>query len=197
MKKGLLVILSGPSGVGKGTIRKELMEKYPQLNLHYSISMTTREPRAQEIDGIDYFFVDRPTFEQNIKDGKFLEYQSFVGNYYGTPKEYVSNLLDSGINVLLEIEVNGAKQVMSNFVGDNIVSIFLTASIEEIKKRITSRRTESPMIIEERLNKAKSEFCACKYYDFVVCNDKLDVTTKEIADIIEDKIYSLNSSNNK
>lgn len=192
MKKGLLVILSGPSGVGKGTIRKEIMSKYPYLNLHYSISMTTREPRNGEVDGQDYFFVTQEQFMNNIANNNFLEYSTFVGNYYGTPKEYVYSLLNDGKNVLLEIEVNGAKQVMKQFVGNNIVSIFLTATIEEIRQRITSRRTEDPKIIEERLNKAKSEFSSQKFYDFVVFNEDKDKTVKTIVDIIKNKIDLLN-----
>lgn len=190
MEKGLLIILSGPSGVGKGTIRKELMKKYPNLNLHYSISMTTRKPREQEIDGVDYFFVDLDTFNKYIKEDKFLEYQSFVGNYYGTPKDYVNSIINQGMNVLLEIEVNGAQQVISNFKGE-LISIFVTAGLDEIRNRIVSRRTEEKRIIEERLNKAKIEIEACRYYDHVVKNNDLEQTTKEIADIIEDKLYSL------
>ena len=125
MKKGLLIVLSGPSGVGKGTVRKVLM-KDDSLNLAYSVYMTTRNPRNGEVDGEDYFFVTLETFENNIKNGELLEYAKFVSNYYGTPKFYVEKLRNEGKNVLFEIETNGARQVREKVKNDDrYVSIFL------------------------------------------------------------------------
>ena len=119
MSKGLLIILSGPSGVGKGTVRTELF-KDESLNLCYSISMTTRSPRPLEQDGVDYFFVTKEEFENKIKEGELLEYAQFVGNYYGTPLDYVEKLRDEGKNVFLEIEIEGAKKVLSKCKGDDV-----------------------------------------------------------------------------
>lgn len=181
--KGLLIILSGPSGVGKGSIRRRLfMEE--SLNLVYSISMTTREPRMNEIDGVDYFFVSRDEFNANIKDGNLIEYSEFVGNYYGTPKSYVERLLDEGKNVLLEIEVNGAQQVVSKM--PNAITIFLMPpSLEELERRIRGRRTESEDIVHERLDKASREMSLQNRYKHVVYNDDLEKASLEIASIIK------------
>ena len=141
MKKGLLIILSGPSGVGKGAVRRVLMENN-DMDLAYSISMTTRAPRPLETDGVDYFFVDDETFERNIAEGNLLEHASFVGNKYGTPKDYVEKLRNEGKNVLLEIEVQGAMQVLDKMKGDDIISIFLIPpSMADLEKRIRKRRT--------------------------------------------------------
>ena len=141
MKKGLLIILSGPSGVGKGTIRKKIF-KNKKLNLVYSISMTTRKPRKKEIPNVDYYFVSEDIFKENIKNDNFLEYCQFVGNYYGTPKDKVEQWIDNGKNVLLEIEINGANQVLSKVKGDNIVSIFLLPpSLEELDTIISVNST--------------------------------------------------------
>ena len=157
MKKGLLIILSGPSGVGKGAVRRVLMENN-DMDLAYSISMTTRAPRPLETDGVDYFFVDDETFERNIAEGNLLEHASFVGNKYGTPKDYVEKLRNEGKNVLLEIEVQGAMQVLDKMKGDDIISIFLIPpSMADLEKRIRKRRTEPEEIIQARLKKARSE----------------------------------------
>lgn len=180
--KGLLIILSGPSGVGKGSIRRRLfMEE--ELNLVYSISMTTREPRMNEIDGVDYFFVTREEFDQNIKQDNLIEYSEFVGNYYGTPKSYVERLLNEGKNVLLEIEVNGAQQVVKKM--PFAITIFLMPpSLEELERRIRGRRTESEDIVQERLAKAAREMKLQNKYKHVVFNDDLETASLEIAKII-------------
>lgn len=192
MKKGLLIILSGPSGVGKGTIRKKII-KNPDLDLAYSISMTTREKREKEIEGEDYYFVSRETFLENIKRGNFLEHCEFVGNFYGTPKDKIEKLRLQGKNVFLEIEVSGATEVMSKIDKDDYVSIFLTPpSMKTLESRIRKRRSESEEIIQKRLDKAKSELGAGVNYDYIVVNDVLKKAAKAITDIIIEKIKENN-----
>ena len=142
-KKGLLIILSGPSGVGKGTVRKAIMAKH-KVRLTYSISMTTRAPRAKEVDGRDYYFVSKEEFQRNIDEGNFLEWAEFVGNRYGTPKDKVEQLRKEGKNVFLEIEINGATQVLSKVKDDRVVSFFLKPpSIEQLENRIRKRKSET------------------------------------------------------
>ena len=171
MKKGLLIILSGPSGVGKGAVRRVLMENN-DMDLAYSISMTTRAPRPLETDGVDYFFVDDETFERNIAEGNLLEHASFVGNKYGTPKDYVEKLRNEGKNVLLEIEVQGAMQVLDKMKGDDIISIFLIPpSMADLEKRIRKRRTEPEEIIQARLKKTRSELRYKYEYKYKVLNE--------------------------
>jgi guanylate kinase len=193
MKKGLLIILSGPSGVGKGTIRKRIINN-PNLNLAYSISMTTRPKREREVDGVDYYFVSRDSFLCNIEKGNFLEHCEFVGNYYGTPKDKIDELLNQGKNVFLEIEVSGATEVMSKVDKSNLVSIFLSPpSMKALEARIRRRKTEPEAIIQKRLNKAQSELGDGKYYDYVVTNDIVKRAANEISDIILKKIAENNN----
>lgn len=188
MKKGLLIIMSGPSGVGKGTIRRKVMED-TSLNLAYSVSMTTRAPRAKEVDGSDYFFVSKEVFDANLKAGNFLEHAEFVGNSYGTPKDYVEKLRNDGKNVLLEIEVEGAKQVLDKMRGNDVFSIFLIPpSYEALEKRIRGRSSESEEIIQERLQKARREMGLKYNYHFIVLNDNVDRAADEIRSIIRSKI---------
>ena len=190
-KRGILIVLSGPSGVGKGTIRRLVMADL-SLNLVYSISMTTRKPRNLEIDGKDYFFVTKEEFKEKIKENGFLEYTQFVGNYYGTPKDYVLELLNRGKNVFLEIEINGAKQVMDHYKDDHMVTIFLVPpSLEELENRIRNRKTETEEVIRERLAKAQSEMKLATMYDFTVVNDDIQKAANAIQEIIRDKIDSL------
>lgn len=180
--KGVLVILSGPSGVGKGTVRKKLME-LPNINLFYSVSLTTRNKRPGEVDGKDYYFVDKDTFQKNIETGNLLEYAEFVGNLYGTPKDKVQAMLDEGKNVLLEIEVNGTMEVMRKM--PQAVSIYLMPpSFEALESRIRGRSTEPEEVIQRRLSKAKKEMEMSGAYHYVVLNDDVDRAAKEIASII-------------
>lgn len=192
MDKGLLIIISGPSGVGKGTIRKELME-YKDINLVYSVSMTTRQPRPQEVDGVDYFFVSEEQFANELDAGNFLETAQFVGNCYGTPKRYVEALRKQGKNVILEIEIDGATQVIKQCTGDKgLVTIFLMPpSFELLEARIRGRRTENEATIQERLSKAKHEMTLKDNYVHVVINDDIKRTTEEIYGIIKETIRSL------
>ncbi len=190
-KKGLLIILSGPSGVGKETVRTRL-EKIKKFELTYSISMTTRSPRNQEVDGVNYYFVSQEEFKRNIENDNFLEYAKFVGNYYGTPKDRVEELRNAGHNVLLEIEINGAKQVMSKVHDEAVISFFLMPpSLKVLEDRIRKRKTESEEVIAERLNKGKEEMTMTEDYDYVILNDKVNRAAKEIADLITRKIKEL------
>ena len=190
-KKGLLIILSGPSGVGKETVRNRLM-KIKKFELIYSISMTTRAPRGQEVDGVNYYFVSEEVFKDNIAEDNFLEYAKFVGNYYGTPKDKVEKLRREGHNVLLEIEINGAKQVLSRVHDEGVMSFFLMPpSIEVLEDRIRKRKTESDELIAERLNKGKEEMTMIDDYDYVILNDKVNRAAKEIADLITRRLKEL------
>ncbi|MCI7221427.1 MAG: guanylate kinase [Firmicutes bacterium] len=183
MKKGLLIVLSGPSGVGKGTVIKELM-KNDDLKLSYSISMTTRKPRNGEVDGVNYFFVDRDTFLKAIDDGELLEHAEFVGNMYGTPVSYVEKLRNEGRNVLLEIEVQGAMQVKKKC--PDALSIFIIPpSMEELASRIRGRNSEPEEIVQQRLDKAKKEMEMVTQYKYVVCNDDVILASDIISAIIK------------
>lgn len=182
VEKGLLIILSGPSGVGKGTVRQELF-KDESLNLAYSISMTTRKPRPAEKEGVDYFFVSETEFLNKIENDELLEYAKFVGNYYGTPKFYVEQLLNGGKNVVLEIEVQGALQVMRKC--PHALTIFLVPpSFEELERRIRGRRTEAEEVVKERLDKARKEIATKDEYKYVVENDDVLAAKEQIAKII-------------
>lgn len=182
MGKGSLIILSGPSGVGKGTVRQKL-EDLGGVSFYYSVSMTTRSPRPGEVDGRDYFFVTREEFEKRVKDGKFLEWAEFVGNCYGTPKDVVDSYREKGIDVLLEIETNGAEQVMAKC--PDAVSIFIVPpSFEALESRIRGRSTEDEATIQRRLGKARSELEKASQYKYVVLNDSVERAAQEIADII-------------
>lgn len=188
MKKGLLIILSGPSGVGKNCVRQEIM-KSGKLDLNYSISMTTREKRDKEIDGVDYYFVSEEEFQKNIDKGNFLEWATFVGHRYGTPKDKVEALRNKGKNVFLEIEINGAKQVLSQVHDDRVISFFLMPpSLAALEKRIRKRKTESEEIIQERLQKGLNEMTMTENYDHIVINDKIARAAQEIIDLIKAKL---------
>ena len=186
MKKGLLIIFSGPSGVGKGTVR-ELFFDREDLNLAYSISMTTRKPREGEVDGKDYYFVSRERFEEAIANDELLEHAEFVGNYYGTLISEVERLRNLGKNVLLEIEVQGARQVIER-VPDSLSIFLVPPSMEELARRIINRRTESQDVINERLEKASKEMDLRNHYRYVICNDDPQIAADSVALIIKRNI---------
>ena len=187
MKKGLLIILSGPSGVGKGTVRRYIMDNF-KINFSYSISMTTRLPREKEVDGVDYYFVTPEEFQRNIDEGNFLEWEEFVGNRYGTPKSKVEELRNKGKNVFLEIEINGAMKVMSQVNDDRVISFFLMPPNESaLENRIRRRKTESEEVIQERLQKGIKEMDMASHYDHVVLNDSVARASQEIVDLIKAK----------
>ena len=185
MKKGLLIILSGPSGVGKGTVRKYIMNRNA-VPLVFSISMTTREPRATETNGVEYYFVSREEFQRNIDEDNFLEWAEFVGNRYGTPKSKVDELRNQGKNVLLEIEINGAEQVLKKVKDDRAISFFLKPpSLKQLEERIRKTKTESEEMIQKRLAKGRSELEKAVNYDFVIVNDRIKRSGDEIVSIIK------------
>ena len=183
MARGLLIVFSGPSGVGKGTVRALFADR-PELNIAYSISMTSRAMREGETDGVEYHFVSREEFEQAIANDELLEYAEFVGNYYGTPKAFVEKLRDEGKNVLLEIEVEGATIVKEKC--PDALSIFLIPpSMEELERRIRGRKTEPEEVVQQRLAKAQREMNMMNRYQYVICNDDAELAADIIALIIE------------
>lgn len=170
-ERGLLVVMSGPSGVGKGTIRKALF-KMPDNNFCYSVSMTTRKPREGEKNGVDYFFVSREEFEAKIAKGELLEYAEFVGEYYGTPKSFIEKKLSEGNEVIMEIEVQGALQVREKM-PDAVFIFIVPPSRQALIDRLLVRGTERTPDIEKRLEKAKREFDLAYKYDYIVVNDEV------------------------
>lgn len=180
--RGLLIVLSGPSGVGKGTVRKALFEM-PEQEFVYSVSMTTRAPRPGEVDGVDYYFVTREEFEKQIAAGNLLEYAEFVGNYYGTPKDKVEEQLNKGKEVILEIEVNGANQVREKC--KDAVFIFLVPPTRRaLYDRLKNRGTECEERIKARIEKANKEFRLAHQYDYIVVNDEIYNAADRIMAII-------------
>ena len=170
--KGKLVVISGFSGAGKGTLMKALMKEYGD-SYAMSVSATTRNPRPGEMDGVDYFFVTRDKFEQMIAEDALIEYAQYVGNYYGTPKEYVQQQLDLGKNVILEIEIQGALKIKEKF--PDTVLMFVTApDANELKNRLVGRGTETPEVIAARLSRACEESMGMEKYDYLVINDTIE-----------------------
>ena len=182
-KRGLLIVLSGPSGVGKGTVRAAIFSKGEQKFV-YSISATTRLPRTGETDGIDYFFKTREEFERMIQNKQLLEYAEYVGNYYGTPLEYVENTLASGKDVFLEIDVQGAIQVRE-LMPDGVFIFLTPPDLNELESRIVNRGTDSDEVIAKRMKTAREELELMKYYDYSVVNDTVDNAVQKIEAIIQ------------
>ena len=180
MEKGKLIIVSGPSGVGKNTICDELVK---QDSYEYSVSMTTREPRNGEINGIDYFFVTKEEFEERIKNNFFLEYATYNDQYYGTPKDKLFEKINNGINVILAIEVQGAKKIKEMY-PDALYIYILPPSLEKLKERLIKRNDTSLEIIEKRINIAKKELEQIDFYNYKIINDDLDKAIKKIKEII-------------
>jgi guanylate kinase len=181
-ERGLLIVLSGPSGVGKGTVRKEIFSQ-EDAKLQYSISMTTRKPREGEVDGVDYFFKSRAEFEELIQKNKLLEWAEYVGNYYGTPIDYVEETLQQGKDVMLEIEVQGALQVRSAF-PEGLFIFLAPPSLSELKNRIQTRGTETEDLINNRMLVAKEELEMMDAYDYVVENDRVELACERINAIV-------------
>ena len=181
-KKGTLFVFSGPSGVGKGTLNARLFAEFGD-QIAFSVSATTRAPREGEIDGKHYFFISRQEFENRIANNEFLEYAQFAGNCYGTPKPYVLSLLEQGKNVLLEIEVQGAMQVMARM--PECVSIFvLPPSFEELERRLRGRGTESEEKVRARLETARGEIAYAPRYNYQIVNgEDVDAAYQQLRDI--------------
>jgi len=182
-ERGLLIVLSGPSGVGKGTVRKAIFDKYAD-EFDYSVSMTTRPQRKGEVEGVDYFFRTKEEFEHLIATEGLLEHAEYVGNYYGTPLKYVKETLNRGKDVFLEIEVQGALKVRKKM--PEGIFIFLSPpNLEELKSRIIGRGTDEHAVIEERMEKAIEELKMVRHYDYVVENDTVENAARKIRNIIE------------
>ncbi len=181
-ERGMLFLLSGPSGVGKGTVRKALFKRNPH-ELLYSISATTREARRNEVDGKDYFFVSKQKFEQMNNEGQMLEYAQYVDQYYGTPKTWIDEQRQQGNDVFMEIEVNGAMQVRAK-VPDAILIFLLPPDLMQLRNRLELRGTESDKVIDERLKTARQEILMMTNYDYAVVNDKVDKAVKKVQTII-------------
>lgn len=192
--KGKLVVISGFSGAGKGTLMKALMKEYGD-SYALSVSATTRKPRPGEMDGVDYFFVTKDKFEQMIAEDALIEYAQYVGNYYGTPKEYVQQQLDLGKNVILEIEIQGALKIKEKF--PDTVLMFVTApNANELKNRLVGRGTETPEVIAARLSRACEESMGMEKYDYLVINDTIENGISLIDRLICDE-RSGNKENNR
>ena len=181
-ERGLLIVLSGPSGVGKGTVRKAIFESSDN-DFQYSISMTTRNMRKGEEEGVDYFFRTKEEFEALIEAGEMLEYAEYVGNYYGTPLSYVEETLAKGKDVFLEIEVQGARQVKEK-VPDGVFIFLTPPDLEELRSRIVNRVTDHADVIDQRMKVAKEEIEMMALYDYAVVNDEVPKAVKRIKEII-------------
>ncbi|SCJ49374.1 Guanylate kinase [uncultured Clostridium sp.] len=179
--KGLLIVVSGPSGAGKGTICKALLEKHDDLFI--SVSATTRQPRAGEVDGVNYHFITKEDFIKRVEQKDFLEYAEVYGNYYGTPKSRVEEMIDNGKNVILEIDIQGALKVKENF-KEGVFIFILPPSMEELKQRIIKRGSETPESLMRRFKSAYQEINYISKYNYAVVNDVVDVAVSKIEGII-------------
>lgn len=180
-ERGVLVVFSGPSGCGKGTVLKRAMEK--NENIFLSVSATTRAPRSEDTDGVTYHFITKEQFQKLIAEGGMLEYAEYCGNYYGTPRKAVLDRLEAGYDVVLEIEVQGALQVKEKF-PEAVMIFLLPPSIEELARRLTDRRTEDDGTIRKRMKTAIGEMKLAPQYDYVLINDSIEETAERFAAII-------------
>lgn len=181
-KRGLLMVVSGPSGCGKGTVLGRLLKENP--NVFYSVSATTRAPRPGEVEGVHYFFLSKEQFEEKIKTGGMLEYANYVENYYGTPAQAVEDQRSLGHDVILEIEIQGAMQVKAKC--PDAVMVFVSPpSMEELKRRLIDRKTESEEVVNNRLKTAEKEMKAISKYDYVVVNDEVENAVSSLKAILQ------------
>ena len=190
MNRGRLFVISGPSGTGKGTICKELIK---DEKIRLSVSMTTRNPREGEVHGVSYYFATKEEFLQKIEAGGFLEYAEVFGNYYGTPKMEVLELLDEGIDVLLEIDVQGALQIKDVY-PEAVLVFILPPSMADLRARLTGRGTETQDVVERRLGEAAKEISYVKQYDYAVINDDLDEAIENVKMVIKASHFGVTQS---
>lgn len=181
-QRGILVVVSGFSGAGKGTLMKELLKRYDNYAL--SISATTRAPREGEADGREYFFVSRERFQEMIAAGDLIEYAQYVNHYYGTPRAYVESMLEQGRDVILEIEIQGALKVKKRF-PDTLLLFVTPPSAGELKRRLVGRGTETLEVINARLSRAAEEASGMEAYDYLLVNDEIDRCVKQMHDLIQ------------
>ena len=180
-QKGIIIVVSGFSGAGKGTVMKALTAKYDKYAL--SVSATTRNPRPGEVNGREYFFVSNEEFEKLIEENGLIEHAGYVDHYYGTPRKFVEDQLDAGKDVILEIEIQGALQIKEQY-PDAVLLFIMPPSAVELKKRLTGRGTETEEVIAQRLKRAKEESVGIEKYDYIVVNDDLDECVEQVHDII-------------
>ena len=180
--RGLLLVVSGPAGAGKGTICGAFMERHPEV--HLSVSATTRAPRAMEQEGIHYYFLHKQQFEQMIQDGNLIEWAKFCDNYYGTPRAIVEEKLAAGKDVLLEIEVQGAMQVKEKF-PEAVLIFVLPPSMEELRSRIIGRGTETMDVINKRMARAEEELNMAQQYDYFILNDVIEDAVNRLESVVQ------------
>lgn len=181
IRRGKLFIISGPSGAGKSTVISKASQN--RSDICFSVSVTTRKPRPGEVNGKDYYFVSREDFIQRINEGLLLEYAEYVNNYYGTPADYVNSQLDKGLNLILDIEIQGARQVLSKM--PDAVSIFIAPpSMEELRNRLMKRGTDSEEVIAARLQRAREEYAEADFYKYLIINDVADTAAEKLNSII-------------
>lgn len=182
IKHGRLIVYSGPSGVGKGTLIEPFITGV-ESRFKMSVSATTRAPRPGEVDGVHYYFIDKPQFEQMIENNEMLEYACYNGNYYGTPRKYVVDMLRSGRDVVLEIEVQGARSIHQNF-PDAVMVFVMPPSFEELIRRLENRGTETQASLQNRLNIAINEMTHARDYDFVIVNDDINRARSQLLEVV-------------
>lgn len=193
MSKGMLIVVSGPSGCGKGTVLAEILKSD---RIFYSVSATTRSPRQGETDGVNYYFLTKEKFEKLIEEDGMLEYASYCGNYYGTPKRPVEEMLEQGKHVILEIEVQGAMKVMEKC-PEAVFVFILPPSLKELERRLNKRGTEAEDVIKKRLSEAAREIKQAYKYDYAVINGELEKAVDDLKAIIRaEELKSTNSKNN-
>ncbi len=193
--KGILFVFSGPSGTGKGTVLEKFNHTYGAYNTAYSISATTREPREGEVDGVNYHFMTKEEFANLVAEDGFLEWAPFCDNCYGTPKKPVLDYLDSGTDVILEIETNGAMQVKKKY-PDAVMIFVFPPSLSELRRRLIGRGTEEMEVVEKRLKAAMHEFQLAERYDYILINDELENAVLDFKSIIDAERLKININKN-